>query len=96
MIGGTCETCEYFNFKVSGDHAWGNCLQPEAMEAQRISFSHVDELYELPNPIHAAVKKYAKILYREDIFGCRLHRLRVESDNKAFAAEPEPAAKVSQ
>jgi len=86
MVGETCKTCEYFNFKVSGTYAWGNCLHPEVMEVQRISFSQVDEIFDHPEPekFRDAVKKYAKILYREDVFGCRLHRLMVDSDNKSL------------
>jgi hypothetical protein len=71
----TCETCRYFNFKVSGEDsiAWGNCLSEEVQGSQYISLSLVHEIFEHPEPekLREAIRNYARIEYREDIFGCR-------------------------
>ena len=71
----TCKTCNYFNFKVSAIHAWGECLKPEVINSQKISLSLVNEVFEHPEPtrLKEAIKNYGRILYREDTFGCMYH-----------------------
>ncbi len=71
----TCKTCSHFNFKVSTDHAWGECLNPGVQESQHISLSLVHEVFNHPDPneLMNGIDNYARILYREDTFGCRFH-----------------------
>jgi hypothetical protein len=72
----TCKTCDQFNFKVSADHAWGECLNPIVIDSQKISLSLVNEVFEHPDPanLKTAIQNYARILYREDTFGCIYHQ----------------------
>jgi len=74
----TCRSCAFFNFKVSGADgvAWGNCLHKDVLASQHISLSLVHELLNTPDPnlVMNAIQDYARILYREDVFGCRFHQ----------------------
>jgi len=80
----TCETCRYFNFKVSTDHAWGECFNPKVLESQHISVSLVYEIIKNTRrlEIMEGIDKYARILYREDTFGCRYHTPWTEEELK--------------
>lgn len=71
----TCKTCDHFSFKVSAGHVWGVCLSSTVINSQKISLSLVNEVFEHPDPtnLRTAINNYARILYREDTFGCRFH-----------------------
>jgi len=75
MSGLFCKTCNHFNFKVSGDFAWGECLNPAVQNSQRITYSHVHEIFNHPRPkdLMTDIDLYGRILYREDTFGCNYH-----------------------
>jgi hypothetical protein len=72
----TCKTCANFNFKVSAEYAWGECLNHSVINSQKISLSLVNEIFEHPDPanLRTAINNYARILYREDTFGCIYHQ----------------------
>jgi len=89
----TCKTCDYFNFKVSGDHAWGECLCLPVINSQKISLSLVNEIYQHPDPndLLTAVNNYGRILYRENTFGCIYHTIKRKDLESHPPYPPSPA-----
>lgn len=82
----TCKSCRHFNFKVGTDVVWGECLHSEVINSQYISLSLVHEVFEHPEPhkLMEAIKNYARICYREDLFGCRFHEPWTEKELAEF------------
>jgi hypothetical protein len=70
----TCKACEYFNFKVSTVHSWGECLNPTVMDAQWISYHPSRDVgCQDWAALLKDIREYGHIYYREDEFGCRFH-----------------------
>lgn len=71
-----CVTCKYFQFKFSGEHSWGQCLQPTMLnrEIMRISFDPPrDMTKEDLALLQQDLRNYGRVYFREDMFGCILH-----------------------
>lgn len=65
-----CANCCWWNFKVSAEKSFGECLNPKVGDNIHISWSLVHEIYELPEEVRTAIKQYARVYFEEDNFGC--------------------------
>ena len=73
-----CATCKYFQFKFSGEHAWGQCLHPQLLEREIVmmDLDRIDLTQNMTTEeryvFNQNVKDYGRIYFREDAFGCIL------------------------
>ena len=75
-----CKFCKHFNWKLSSEKNWGECLNPVVLDSIRISLPHVNEIYNHPEPkkLIADIMGFARVQFVEDDFGC-IHFEKKES-----------------
>ncbi len=73
-IKGTCKDCDWFNWKVTTDKSYGECINPKNGDekAMYVSATKLD-FEKFGADIHVVreeIKNYAVIMFDEDIMGC--------------------------